>query len=483
MLKLSLNLRKELFYMRYFSRINRFNTLVVMILGIMMQQEAPLAVTCPCDIYAIGGTPCVAAYSTTRLLLSTYAGPLYQVRKSSDQSTKDIYPNPKSSLGIANGATQDSFLGTGAGTISKLYDQSGKGNDLIKAPGGSANSTADKESNAKGKSFTLSSHTVYALYMGTGEGYRNNKTTGVPTGNKSQGIYALEDGSRANVGCCCCFDFGNAETNNNADGTGSMNSLFFGEAYWGKGAGNGPWFMDDMEAGVWAGGSKNGDPGWGALSGTHTPNSLLPSSTWEFAFGLTKSSTNGSTGQYAIRVANGNAKGGSTPTLVTAYDGQTPSPWNMGGAILLGIGGDNSNSSTGTFYEGAFTNGRPADTTDAAILKNVLAAGYGSSTADPVEIGRQYGAHNVTQTSMFNVHYNPASAEAVISYTLQDARRVSMNIVDQQGRQIASVVSGIIPAGKHEAVWDAKRVPTGIYVCRTAIDGLERWSEKIIVSK
>ena len=32
----------------------------------------------PCDIYRDAGQPCVAAYSTVRRLLSTYAGPLYQ---------------------------------------------------------------------------------------------------------------------------------------------------------------------------------------------------------------------------------------------------------------------------------------------------------------------------------------------------------------------------------------------------------------------
>src|SRR6185437_3413893 len=34
----------------------------------------------PCDIYAAGGTPCVAAHSTTRALYAAYTGPLYQVR-------------------------------------------------------------------------------------------------------------------------------------------------------------------------------------------------------------------------------------------------------------------------------------------------------------------------------------------------------------------------------------------------------------------
>ncbi|CAL3966754.1 unnamed protein product, partial [Diplocarpon coronariae] len=32
----------------------------------------------PCDIYASGGTPCVAAHSTTRALYRAYTGSLYQ---------------------------------------------------------------------------------------------------------------------------------------------------------------------------------------------------------------------------------------------------------------------------------------------------------------------------------------------------------------------------------------------------------------------
>ena len=107
------------FFMRYFSRFNRFNTMLVMIIGIVIQQKAPFAADCPCDIYSTGGTPCVAAYSTVRTLSSTYTGPLYQVRLKSDTSkTKDIYA--LTAGGVANSAAQDSFLGTAAGTISKL---------------------------------------------------------------------------------------------------------------------------------------------------------------------------------------------------------------------------------------------------------------------------------------------------------------------------------------------------------------------------
>jgi hypothetical protein len=41
----------------------------------------------PCDIYAAGGTSCVAVYSTVRALYSAYNGPLYQVRRVSDGAT------------------------------------------------------------------------------------------------------------------------------------------------------------------------------------------------------------------------------------------------------------------------------------------------------------------------------------------------------------------------------------------------------------
>jgi len=44
----------------------------------------------PCDIYASGGTPCVAAHSTTRALFAAYSGRLYQVRRASDNTTRDI---------------------------------------------------------------------------------------------------------------------------------------------------------------------------------------------------------------------------------------------------------------------------------------------------------------------------------------------------------------------------------------------------------
>jgi len=320
----------------------------------------------PCDLYAAGRTPCVAAYSTVRLLSSTYAGPLYQVRKGGTNTgqggtTQDISVVAGSSF--ADAAAQDAFCGTDTCTVSRLYDQSGTGNHLSVAPAGCYTGTAsepDYESNAKARSLTVSGNKVYALYMNPHEGYRNNTGTNMPTGTAPQGVYEVADGKR--VGTACCWDFGNASKDNCYGPTGVMNALYFGTGYWGKGVGNGPWFLGDFEAGVWAG-------GFGAST---TTNNNLPSSNVDYAFGILKTSTTNNTPQYAIRV--GNAQSG---TLTTAYDGQAPANWQGKGGIILGIGGDNSNSSLGTFFEGAVTAGRPSDATDAAVLQNVQAVGYG----------------------------------------------------------------------------------------------------------
>ena len=82
----------------------------------------------PCDIYAAGGTPCVAAHSTTRALYGAYSGNLYQVRRSSDNTTRNI--GVLTAGGVANAAAQDSFCAGTTCVITVIYDQSGRGNDL-----------------------------------------------------------------------------------------------------------------------------------------------------------------------------------------------------------------------------------------------------------------------------------------------------------------------------------------------------------------
>ena len=91
-----------------------------------------------------------------------------------------------------------------------------------------------------------------------------------------------------------------------------------------------------------------------------------------YAFGILKTGTTNSSPTWTLKVGNA-----TTGTLTTAYDGAAPGKWQLQGAVLLGTGGDNSNSSWGTFFEGAITAGQPTDATDDAVHANIVALGYG----------------------------------------------------------------------------------------------------------
>ena len=203
----------------------------------------------PCDAYAADGGPCVAAHSTVRALYAAYNGPLYQVKKT-DGTVQDI--GVLDPGGFANSADQDSFCGTTACTISIIYDQSGKGNHLTKAPAGCAKTTPDNEANAKALPTTISGQQVYGVHIVPGIGYRNNTPSGTAIGDNPETEYMVVAGNFYNGGCC--FDYGNMETTSRDNGEGTMEAVYFGTCtIWGKGAANGPWVMGDLENGLWAG--------------------------------------------------------------------------------------------------------------------------------------------------------------------------------------------------------------------------------------
>ncbi|HVU68945.1 MAG TPA: arabinofuranosidase catalytic domain-containing protein, partial [Ktedonobacteraceae bacterium] len=317
----------------------------------------------PCDIYASGGTPCVAAHSTVRALYSAYNGNLYQVRRSSDNTTLNI--GVLSAGGYANSAAQDSFCAGTSCVITIIYDQSGRGNNLTQAPGGSFPGPAaggyDNLANATAAPITIGGHKAYGVYIASGTGYRDDNTNGIATGDNPEGEYAIFDGTHYNGGCC--FDYGNAETDAHDDGNGTMEAIYFGNIkVWGYGSGNGPWVMADLENGLFSGANVH------LNSGDQTITS-------HYVTAMVKGGAN----QWAIRA--GNAQSGG---LTTMYNGPRPNasgynPMHKQGAIILGIGGDNSHGAVGTFYEGVMTSGYPSDATENAVQASIVAAGYGSN--------------------------------------------------------------------------------------------------------
>lgn len=313
----------------------------------------------PCDIFADGGTPCVAAHSMVRSLYRNFTGPLYQVRRASDAATKDI--GVLDIGGLANSAEQDPFCKGTSCDVNRIFDQSPHANHLDVGPPGGEVEHGDKPVNASRHMISIGGHIVYGAYFEGGMGYRNDKTSGIATGEGEQTMYMVVQGDHYNSGCC--FDYGNAETDNMDDGKSTMEALYFGTRlhYEGNGGqGDGPWVSVDLEKGIWSADKRTAP---------------VPSVQHTFVTAMAK----GKSGRFAVK--EGDAQKG---TLQTIHEGHRPpgyDPMKKQGAIVLGIGGDNSNRGIGTFYEGAMTSGYSKDTYDDMLQANIVAAGYGKMSS------------------------------------------------------------------------------------------------------
>ena len=323
----------------------------------------------PCDIYAAAGDPCAAAHSTTRALYASYNGPLYQVLRQSDGKALDIgvvQPSASDSGGYADAAAQDAFCANTYCWITTIYDQSGKHNDLTQAPRGGFSGPAMGGFNniplADMAPITIMGHKAYGVFIEPGMGMRQDDAKGTAVDDQAEGQYWVINGQHFNSGCC--FDYGNAETDSRDDDNGTMETAYFGDApWWYHGNPPGPWVMTDQE---------------NNLVGCVNPDgsnlcTTLPNITWRFVTAMAKGEPHHWTSM------GGDAQRGA---LQVMFDGPrvngTYDPMRKQGAILLGNGGDNSNGSQGTFYEGAMTAAGtfPSDATDQLVQANVVAAGY-----------------------------------------------------------------------------------------------------------
>jgi len=144
-----------------------------------------------------------------------------------------------------------------------------------------------------------------------------------------------------------------------------MEALYFGSAKGGEnhgGVGPGPWIMGDLEQGLW---------------GSNVVASQEPTISHAFVTAMFKGDAGAAPGHMAIK--GGDATGGA---LTVYYDGPRPvgyAPMRKQGSLILGIGGDNSNGSEGTFYEGAVLQGYSTDAADAALQEDIVAAGYAAA--------------------------------------------------------------------------------------------------------
>ena len=340
--------------------------IVVIIAGVLVTAPgvSQAATSGPCDIYGAAGTPCVAAHSTVRALYANYNGPLYQVTRQSDGATHDV--GLLSAGGYANAGDQDAFCNGSTCTVTKIYDQTGRGNTLTPGPAGTAGMGADRGADAGEIAVSAGGHKVYGIWISPGVGYRyTGVASGVATNGQPEGAYMVASGTH--VGSSCCFDYGNAERTPSDTGNGHMDAVSIATTcYFAPCTGSGPWVEADMENGMFQG-----------ANGSNTAN-LGNNSTYVTA--MLKNN-----GQNTYSLKGGNAQSGN---LSTWWAGAEPNrggyaPMQQEGGIILGTGGDNSNWNMGTFFEGVMTAGYPTDAADNAVQANIVSVGYSGQTNVP----------------------------------------------------------------------------------------------------
>ena len=374
-----------------------------------------------CDIFLSGGAPCVAAFSLSRALFAAFDGPLYRVRNSATNATRDV--GVVSAGGIADVAAQERFCGAALCVVEAIYDQSPGANHLGREKGFAflppPRNSQDAGVNLTAQSrVSLAGHPVYSAVfdshcdVGSGRscdglqaGYSNRTAQGTAVGDEPQTVYALFDGRHYNTGCC--FEFGNAEKNETRL-SGSMEAasvciICARRAQVGGGR------RRSATAGALRGAllthSRTRAPiatpraahnrSYYGCNDTHAPlpacetgpyvysdlehmHEMMPLPGFrpkflqpvDFRLALVK----GEPGRLVLATADAHADS----ALETIFDGPYPANFTSKkqGGIVLGVGGDNSPWGSGTFYEGCMTRGFSSSEADAAVLANVVAARY-----------------------------------------------------------------------------------------------------------
>ena len=80
--------------------------------------------------------------------------------------------------------------------------------------------------------------------------------------------------------------------------------------------------------------------------------------------------------------------------------------------------------------------------------------------------GVEEGPGLPTVFKLYQNHPNPFNPATTITFDLPKDTFVSLGVYNLLGEEVARVVKGFLPAGKHRVLWDAANFPSGIYFAR-----------------
>ena len=98
---------------------------------------------------------------------------------------------------------------------------------------------------------------------------------------------------------------------------------------------------------------------------------------------------------------------------------------------------------------------------------------------DVVELNRV----NLTSTEfrVLDAYPNPFNPTTTLTYSLQDAGEVSLDMYDISGSRVATVVNGYRTVGVHEVTFHASNLPTGVYFAQLKAGHLKQTQKLLLI--
>lgn len=125
------------------------------------------------------------------------------------------------------------------------------------------------------------------------------------------------------------------------------------------------------------------------------------------------------------------------------------------------------------------------------VLDNLLAIWFSaiidSSTLSGIQIERVSPSSGVRREEMktralgFSIYPNPFNASAEFSFELPSRESVTIDVLDIIGRRVESIDLGVRMPGSHRYRWDARRLPSGLYICTLHTAGAGKQTRKALL--
>jgi flagellar hook assembly protein FlgD len=84
--------------------------------------------------------------------------------------------------------------------------------------------------------------------------------------------------------------------------------------------------------------------------------------------------------------------------------------------------------------------------------------------------------------SLEECHPNPAKDKTTLSFRINSANHVSVNLYDRQGKQVSVWINGTYAPGEHKVDIDVTGVPAGNYIYQLK-SGFFKDSKQLVITK